>query len=377
MEALLNRSAFIGLDQHTWLYGGAESPPLQGMKEAFSGYVANRAAGPLGRLQNSEVEQACKRNVAQLLGGAPEQVAFLGNASDAITMVASMLHFQAGDNVVLSDLEFPSGVLPWLALKPSGVEVRVVRSRNWQVDTDELLAAVDAKTRLVVASHVSYLSGARLDSAKLYEELKQTRALLLLDATQSLGAVPVRANEADFIVSSSYKWLMAGHGAGILAINPERTEHLSPSPNGWRSVEDMFSDTRFERYRLFADARRFESGYPSYPTLYALKHATDLLLSIGIERIERHILALGGELIDRLKEGGYVPMTPARPELRAGNISVVCPDGEAYAEELLRKGTYVWGGDGRLRASVHLYNDSDDVAQLMRQLTEIAEERAS
>lgn len=377
MEALIERSAFVGLDQRTWFYGGAESPPLRGMREALDAYVANRAGGPDGRKRNSEVEQACKRNIAAMLGGRPEHIAFLSNASEAISMIASSLRFQSGDNVVLNDLEFPSGVLPWLALKQAGVEVRVVPSRNWQVTVEDLLAAVDGNTRMVVTSHVSYMSGARIDYRRLYGELKKTKALLLVDATQSLGAVPVDMGEADFVVSSSYKWLMAGHGIGVLAVNPERTDRFEPRHIGWRSVEDMFSDTRFERFRFFSDARRFEGGYPSYPTLYAMKQATDLLLSVGIERIERHLLELGGELIEGMKRIGYEPMTPEKPELRAGNLSFVCADGEAISERLLQLGTYVWGGDGRLRASVHLYNNSDDAARLVGQLAAIAKERAS
>ncbi|MDF2716694.1 MAG: hypothetical protein K0R28_3619 [Paenibacillus sp.] len=377
MDALIDRSAFIGLDQRTWFYGGAESPPLHGMQEALHTYVNNRANGPEGRKQNSEVEQACKRNIAAMLGGRPENIAFLSNASEAISMIAASFRFQAGDNVVINDLEFPSGVLPWLQLKPAGVEVRVVPSRNWQVTAEDLLASVDENTRMVVTSHVSYMSGARIDYRKLYSELKNTKAMLLVDATQSLGVVPVSMNDADFIVSSSYKWLMAGHGAGILAVNPERADRFEPRNIGWRSVEDMFSDTRFERFRFFSDARRFEGGYPSYPTLYAMNYSTNLLLSIGIDRIERHILALGGELIESMKRIGYEPMTPEKPEQRAGNISFVCPDGEAFADELVEQGTYLWGGDGRLRASIHLYNNSEDVAKLVGQLAAMAKERAS
>lgn len=377
MEALVDRSAFIGLDQRTWFYGGAESPPLLGMREALNTYVTNRANGPDGRKQNSEVEDQVKRNIAALLGGRPEQIALMSNSSEAISMIASSFKFQAGDNIVINDLEFPSGVLPWLQLKAAGLEVRVVPSHNWQVTAEDLLAPVDENTRMVVTSHVSYMSGARIDYSKVYRELKKTKALFLVDATQSLGIVPVNMNDADFIVASSYKWLMAGHGVGILAVNPERAGQFEPRYVGWRSVEDMFSDTRFERFSFLPDARRFEGGYPSYPTLYAMNFSTKLLLSIGIERIERHVLELGGKLIEEMKRIGYEPMTPEKPELRAGNISFVCPDGEKFADELLQQGTYVWGGDGRLRASIHLYNNSADVAKLVSQLAVIAQQHSA
>jgi selenocysteine lyase/cysteine desulfurase len=264
--------------------------------------------------------------------------------------------------------------LPWLRLKANGVEVRVVASRNWQVTAEDLLASVDEHTRIVVTSHVSYMSGAKIDYAKVYDQLKQTNTLFLVDATQSIGIVPVDIHNADFIVASSYKWLMAGHGGGILAVNPQRTAHIDPCYVGWRSVEDMFSDTRFERFDFLPDARRFESGYPSYPTLYAMQYSTNLLLSIGIDKIEKHILDLGTEMIEKMQKIGYAPMTPMNPEERAGNISFVCEDGEAVADELLKQGIYLWGGDGRIRASIHFYNNSDDVDKLVGQLTAMAKE---
>lgn len=377
MESLIKQSEFIGLDTRTWFYGGAESPPHRGVVEAVKTYYTNRADGPDGRLRNSEIESACKRNIAQLLGGSPEQIALMSNTSEVISMIASSCGLKAGDNVVVHDLEFPSGILPWLRLKADGVEVRVVPSREWTVTAEDLLSPVDEKTRMVVTSHVSYLSGARIDYRKVYSELKKTNALLLVDATQSLGAIPVSISDADFIVASSYKWLLAGHGAGILAVNPERTARFEPSYVGWRSVEDMFSDTRFESFRFFPDARRFEGGYPSYPTLYAMKFTTDLLLSLGMDRIERHLLELGGTLISELKRLGYEPMTPEEPGQRAGNISFVCAEGESFAESLSKQGTYLWGGDGRLRASIHLYNNSADIAKLLGQLSTLASGQAS
>jgi selenocysteine lyase/cysteine desulfurase len=234
---------------------------------------------------------------------------------------------------------------------------------------------VDQHTRLVVTSHVSYLSGNRIDYRRLYQELKQTQTLLLLDATQSLGAVPVDMQETDFVVCSSYKWLLATHGVGILGVNPDRTQAFKSRAVGWRSVTDMFGSDRFDRYTCHADARRFELGYPSYPTVYTLNFTTGLLLDVGIERIERHILELGTQLIERLQGLGLEIMTPTRSEKRAGNIAVVCPDGEHVAEALQREGILVWGGDGRLRASVHLFNDEHDIERFTHVLEALGQTR--
>lgn len=368
MNTPIDKHEFLGLDRYTWLFSGAETPTHRGVPEAITEYLTARSRGPGGRERNAEVEQTCKANLARLLRGNPEHIALLSNSSETISMIAQGLGLKAGDNVVINTLEFPSGVLPWLAQKANDVEVRLVRHRDWMISVEDILAEVDQHTRLVLTSHVSYLSGHRIDYQRLYHHLKQTQALLLLDATQSLGAVPVNMQQSDFVVCSSYKWLLATHGIGILAVNPDRTREFRSRAIGWRGVTDMFGADRFDNYSLHADARRFELGYPSYPTIYALNFTTGLLLDVGIERIERHILEAGTYLIERLQGLGLEVMTPARPEHRAGNIAFVCSDGEQVAAALLREGILVWGGDGRLRASVHLFNDDHDIERFTQAL---------
>ncbi len=368
MDALVDKESFLGLDKCTWLYSGAETPPLKGCIEALHNYMINRCEGPGGREENTRVEMSCKENIARLINGSRENIAFLSNSSEAISMVAQSLHLLPGDNVVINTLEFPSGVLPWLQFKEKGIEIRIVNHNQWMISVEDILGQVDARTKLVVSSHVSYFTGARLDYKLLYGELQKTDTLLLLDVTQSLGAVSVDMNYADITVCSSYKWLLSIHGIGILAINPKRIANLLPKYIGWRSVSDMFSLNRFESFTYFDDARRFELGYPSYSAIYTMNFSTNLLLQIGIERIEKHILTLGEHLIQQLTQLGYEAMTPADPQKRAGNICIASDQGEKIANHLRERNVYVWGGDGRLRASIHLFNDSADIEHLVRML---------
>jgi selenocysteine lyase/cysteine desulfurase len=367
MEPLIGKQAFIGLDQCTWLYSGAETPALTGAAEAVQQYMLNRSKGPIGRELNDQVEQQLRANLARILHAAPADIALMSNSSEAIAAIAHSIEFHPGDNVVINSLEFPSGVLPWLTLKEKGVEVRLVDHHDWQISATDMLAKVDGRTRIVVASQVSYHTGARLDCQAIYEKLKKTDTLFLVDATQAAGAVGVDARHADYTVISSYKWLLSVHGLGILALNPERPLP-GPDTAGWRSVSDLFSPHRFSRYTLWNDARRFELGYPAYPSVYAMNYSTGLLLNTGLDAIERHILALGGELIEGLTRLGYNVMTPADPAKRAGNISVIDSNGGKLADELSRKQIYVWGGDGRFRVSIHAFNDSNDVAALLSNL---------
>ncbi|MGG4495936.1 aminotransferase class V-fold PLP-dependent enzyme [Brevibacillus reuszeri] len=369
MKSLVDKSLFLGLDCCTWLYSGAETPTLRGSLDAVNEYLHRRSKGPLGRERNFLVEAVCKQNVASLLHGRAEDVALISNTSEAIGIIAGSIPFRQGDNIVINTLEFPSGVLPWLGLQQKGVEVRVVGHTNWQVSIEDILAQVDHRTRLVMTSHVSYMSGSRMDYRRLYQSLKKTDALLLLDVTQSMGVVPVYLEDTDFIVCSSYKWLLSIHGAGILAVNQsDRVRDLVFRTPGWRSIQEQFGPSRFETYTLHEDARRYERGFPSYPSLYSLAYSTGFLVEIGIENIESHVLQLGEELIEQMRTRGYEVMTPDEQSLRAGNISFVCDQGSRVAESLQQKDVYVWGGDGRVRASLHLFNDSADVEKLIELL---------
>jgi len=372
LKPLIDKNEFIGLDTCTWLYSGAESPPLRESMKQADDYFLFRAQGPAGRQQNAEIELACKQKLATLLHGEAEQIALMSNASEAISSIAASLDLKEGDNVVIHTLEFPSGVLPWLSLKEKKVEVRVVAHNNWEITVDDVMQHVDTRTRIVITSHVSYLSGTRLDYKALYSRLKQSETLLLLDATQSLGVIPVDINEADFIVSSSYKWLLGIHGLGILAINPKRTARLMPLAAGWRAVADMPMPDRFHTMQFWPDARRFELGFPSYAAIYALNYSLSRLLEIGVDTIAAHVISLGEKMIDGFKAAGFEVMTPSLPDHRAGNICASCEEGEGLADELQQSGIYVMGGDGRIRASIHLFNDLKDITHLTTLLCERA-----
>lgn len=368
MNALIKKESFIGLEDCTWFYSGAETPPHVGCNDAIQEYMQARSKGPDGRARNAQVEHSCKENIAQLLNGKPADIAFLSNSSEAISMISQSLELEKGDNIVINTLEFPSGILPWLLLKDKGVEVRVVAHNNWQISVEDILSQVDVRTKLVMTSHVSYLSGARLDYKALYAQLKHTQAMLLLDVTQSLGAVEVDMNHADFVVCSSYKWLLSIHGLSVLGVNPARAAKFISRSVGWRSVIDMFGDNRFETFDFHEDARRFELGFPSYATIYATNYSTSVLLGIGAKKIEQHILELGGQLIDQLTKLGYEIMTPTDPEKRAGNICIVAEQGLEIAENLRKQQVYVWGGDGRFRVSLHLFNDTEEIEKLVHLL---------
>ncbi len=363
IEALIPKSEFIGLEENAHLCAGGESPMLKSHLQAIEQFMIDKSRGELARdLEAEKVEQA-RGKCANLFSVNAEDITFLSNASEGINNVAYGLDWKAGDNVVIADVEFPSGLLPWTRLERQGVEIRVVKHKNWQTRLDDIAALVDTRTRVVTLSHVSMLTGQRIDLPALSQLVRSSNALLLLDATHAAGVVPVDARLADVMVSSCYKWLLGTHGAAVFYVNRETLPDFEPPFLGWNSVASHGGWEQPTQFTLKPDLHRFQPGNTGFISVYILDNALDHLLDIGIENIEAHALALSGKIRNAVDNLGLELMTPPAAADRAGNVCFLANDLETVRAELERRQVLIWGayaGFGRLRISTHLYNDSDD-----------------
>lgn len=358
---LVPKSDFLGLADVTHLYTAAECPMLGAAAEAIADYTHWKSRAEAGRAHHNEITISCRSGLARLMGANPGEIALLGSSSEAINAVAGVIDFQPGDNVVINDLEFPSVALPWLRIREQGVEVRVVRHKNWQIPAESLLAAVDDRTRLLALSQVSYVNGWHHDIAAISSALRDTSTLFLLDATQAMGVLPVDATLADFVVCSTYKWLLGTHGLGVMYVNRDQISTREPASIGWYSLDTAFTEDRYERYRLRDDAGRFETGYLNFPAIYALNTSVSYLLDVGIDRIANHAQTLGDALIAGLEATGLTVTTPADRARRGGSVTFLHERAAELGQRLAARNIHVWAGDGRVRASTHAFNDSGDV----------------
>lgn len=371
IPALAPRTDFLDLEGVTHLYTAAESPMLTRARDAVNDYCRQKSRAEQGRACHARITAECKAELAALIGGKVEDIAFLGSASAAINAVAGVLGAGPGDNVVINDLEFPSVALPWLRLRARGVEVRVVRHQAWAIPADRLLGAVDERTRLVALSHVSYVNGWRHDLATIRAGLRGSPARLLLDVTQSLGVLPVAAGWADFLVSSTYKWQLGTHGLGILVVNDSQEAGFEPASIGWFSTAEAFPADRYERYDLRPGAGRFETGYLSFPAIYALRAALPYLMAADIERLANHAHRLGDQLIRGLHGLNLEVITPQEHDRRGASVSFLHGQATEIGAKLAARNIHVWAGDGRVRASTHLFNDSADVDHYLDALSQL------
>jgi len=364
--ALVAKEQFIGGDERAYLLTAGEGLAPRSVLDATRRSFEDKAGGTAGRRAQEAVERDCRAGLAALRGAEPDEIGLLGSSSEGVNAVYALVGWSPGDNVVIpvDDLEFPSVVLPALRRERDGVEVRRVPHEGWDIAPEEIAALVDARTRLVFLSHVSYRTGTRIDLERAAALIRQRNpeALVAADVTQSLGVVPVPARACDFLVATACKWLLGPHGVGVFFWNRQRRPDAEPAGIGWYSVVD---DLHFP-YDLKPDAARFELGGPNMLGISALNEGVRLLNEVGVDRIERHVLSLGGRLLDQLAPLGLPLMTPADPGRRAGIVAWEDPDCAATARRLAGQGIAVSGSAGRIRAAVHLYTSAAEVDRLGR-----------
>ena len=365
---LVPTNEFVGLDNIVHLCAGGEAPFLKSHIAALERFAADKSAGMPGRDRMFDTYRSTKEHLSWMVKRPVSDIALLGSASEGVNLVAETVDWCEGDNVVVADVEFPSMLYPWVNLEGKGVELRVVRSRDRLIDLDDVRAVVDERTRVVAVSQVSYLTGQRISLPAIANVAWQKGARLLVDATHALGAISVDANYCDYLISSCYKWLLAAHGVGIFVWNRSRVPEISPPTLGWHSVTKSGGWTNPTHLSLRPDADRFEIGNPSFPSVYILCNALERLAGAPAKDIERHVVDLAGAVRNGLADRDFQVLTPAAPASHAGNVCFETDSADAMTRHLANEGILVWGSEGRIRVSTHLYNSSADVQRLFAAL---------
>ncbi|MEQ9331860.1 aminotransferase class V-fold PLP-dependent enzyme [Thalassobaculum sp.] len=361
---LAPKSDFIGLDDgRVHLATGGQPPLLKAHRAAFEAYAADKAGGAAGYHRHWDVGLAAKDRLAALTGLPAGDHALIGSASEGIARALSAIDWRKGDNVVVSALDYAAGRHAMLRLAQLGVEPRVVPGRGWRIEPADLLAACDARTRALYASQVTSLTGQRIDVAALSAGLP-AGAMLIVDASHALGVVPVDGRLADVTVSSCYKYLCATQ-MGVLAWNRARRPDFEPLAVGWCSGSD---GPDHSRYVPHADGRRAQAGNSNHLDVYLLRASLDYLAGFGIPAIAAHAERLATRLHAGLAARGLELVTPGPAAERAGNVAFAHPDYAGIVARAAAAGIHLWDGSGRVRCSVHLFNDDGDVDRLLEWL---------
>ena len=373
IKPLISPDEFVGLEGITHLCVGGEAPWLKAQKIVHADFARLKSAGSGGRAEIYELGERCRGRMGLLWNVSPDRIAFMPSASEGMNWLARGLNWKSGDNVVTTNLEFPPVAYAWRRLMSRGVEVRFVPHRNWIVHEDDLLGAMDSRTRVLAVSHVSFYTGQCLDLQQLSKGARSKGALFAVDSTHSSGVLNVPAELTDLTVSSSYKWMLATHGAAPCYLSTRAEEQIEASCFGWRNLA-VWPAQQAERLPEVAEMPMpylLEPGNPAMLVIMHLDRSLERLLSIGIDSIEHHAISLAEQVSAGLEHLGFTVITPRRRAARSGNTCFRIEDAEGLQNQLAEQGILCWGEFGRVRISTHAYNGSSDVTHFLKVLSEL------
>jgi selenocysteine lyase/cysteine desulfurase len=309
-----------------------------------------------------EREDAARAAFAGLVGAAPDEVAVTTSLSAGVSALASGLRYARRSKIVTTELEFPTVGQIWHAQESRGA--RVVH-----VPLEEFDRAIDDDTAVVSITHVSYRTGEMIDVKEVVRLAHERGALVLLDAYQSAGSVPIDVKDlgVDFLAAGTVKYLLGSAGLAFFYCRRELFERAWPTATGWFADQDIFA-MDIHDYSPATTARRFQSGTPPVPSIYAGIAGIELIQSIGIEETREHVLSLNAHLVAGVDEIGGTVVTPTRRDRHGALICVKSTGVDELVEALGRWGIVTSSRDGNVRISPHAYNSLEDVDLVLEAL---------
>ena len=321
-----------------------------------------------------------RRLFAQLVNADAEQVAIVPAVSYGVAIAAHNLSLRSGQNIVLPGEEFPSNVYAWMdQCARDGAELRIVdRPRDVQATgkawNERILDAIDNDTAIVTLTAVHWTDGIHFDLEAIGQRAREAGALLLVDGTQSVGALPFdfQRVQPDLLVCAGYKWLLGPYQSGF-AVLGERLIGGRPMEMSWMTREGSENFAELINYRdgFQPGARRFDVGETSnFINVPMLEDSLRQLLEWGADNIQAYCAELHGVLDSALDgRGGFTLNAPG--ECGAHLFGVTVPDPAmipAILEQLARRKVFVSQRGAAVRVSPNVYNTPRNMEALAEAL---------
>ena len=363
------RADFPSVSLETYLNSAAMHPLGTFAARAIDRVMAYRMHGPgEGRADfGADRQQDLKKRYGQLINATPNEIAYIANTSDGeniVVMGLDLLH--KSGNVVIDELHFTTSLYMYKELEKKGVELRIVKHRNWAIDPKDMDRVIDKNTRLVSLALVSNVNGFMHDCRAVSDIAHARGAYVYADIIQAVGALPVdvKALGIDFASAGTYKWLMGEHGIGFLYVREDLQGTVLPTTRyGHRQV------ARFNRAELtwepLPGAARYETG--GIPVLLAacVSEGIDYVNRLGLDTIRAHARQLTDRLQKELPPLGYKPLTPQGTETPI--LAFQLNDAAATAKALRagKVAATIIANESRLRLAVSVFNTHDDIDRVV------------
>jgi len=318
------------------------------------------------------IQEDVRGKIARVFSTQSDQVAVTTSASAAVNGVASCFDFRNGPSkVITTSLEFPTIGQIWHAQECNGAEVvHVPADPDNRLSAERIAAAIDEDTAIVSVTHVCYRNGAMNDIKAIVEAAHAKGVPVLVDAYQSTGAVPIDFEDlgADFLVGGVLKYMLSSPGVGFALVNNARTSEFIPTSTGWFAARDIFA-MDINAFDPAKDARRFEAGTPSVPSLYAAAAGLEFLLDVGVENAWGVSSRLHDQLRAGINEMGGTCATPEGDGEHGPMLAIATTDEYALVNAMATDNVVVSSRDGNVRVSPHFYNSSEDIEKALASLS--------
>jgi cysteine desulfurase/selenocysteine lyase len=343
--------------------------------EAWQRDIAENGTLNFDEIAEAKAFDDLRNAFAAMIGCASTDIAVASSASEFIASIAWAIMPPAGTRIVTTDIVFPSTAYPWARVaRHTGAQMHYVVAEDGVVDEDALIRAIDERTSVVSISHVEYSTGQCFNLRRIAAAAKGVGAFLLVDGSQSVGAVPIDVREAqiDALVTTSYKWLCGPFGVGLAYLSPRWQSVLDPGITGWRSHSDVY-DLRADRCSYHNDARRFEFSTMAYGCAGSLAKSIAYLNTYGVSNIMQGNAALIDRLLGNVATLGIHIVSPLSPGTRSSIISFKIPGlpSSRVIQRLGARGIITSPRRDYIRVSPHFYNTESDIDRLADALTSV------
>ncbi len=381
------RALFPAATRTIYLNAAAVAPLPSPVAEAMCAVIERQLRlGVFGYPDEQREIAVARAAAARLVGVAPGEVAFVAGAAEAIGKIADGLDWKDGDEILLPDIEYPSNCFPWAAQHRRGARLALVRSDCGRVEADEIIGRITKHTRVVAVSWVQFASGYRTDLKPLADVCRERGVLLVVDAAQGLGAVPLDVSKIQVgaLVTVARKWLFGPSGAALLYVAPGWRDRIRPADVGARSIREGDDFLSYRRHMgttgqlelgplLREGTDRYESGFLDAVSIAGFGAALALGERIGRDAVARRVAERVSRVVERAEASGLEVYGPRSPGERAGIISLTVPgSAEAIWRRLHAEGITLSVRDGRLRLSPHVWNTLDEIDHAVERIRALA-----
>ena len=373
------RELFPHVGKVIYFNSASYGPYSTRLKEALDEHIEARAEAVKDRTVHTfDARSKIRRGFAAMIGAHEREIGIGLNTSFGLNVAAYGLPLEAGDEVLVSDVEFPAIIYTFrAAAEARGITMRFVPSTERRFDVEKFERAITDKTRVLALSWVQFFNGYKNDLARLREICRAHDLFFVVDGIQGMGVEPLDVKELgiDIFTTGCQKWMLAPQGCGFFYVADEIRDRMTLPYASWLGVDWQMNFSDLFKFDLpFVDsAEKFDLGYYVELNLLGMKVSADLFTELGIENIQRHNYALIDRLVAYIRENAFYAVTSSmEPKHRSSIVTFACDDVQALHKKLLAAKIICVQREGSIRISVHLFNNESDIDRLIEVLDEFA-----